>query len=193
MTWPGPLLLNSSPSVDRALLIRSFTILFDASYVIITNILVTERKTVLTTLFAQFFSAWYFSISLCTILTGSWFCLSRMFFKNTSCLFSISYWIGKTPSSRNNAAVDVDFGTFITRLRKFNWAPWRFEISSCVKFHDSQLYISLGRNTDWYITITENIWCLPKLVSLHNDIISIMDPTDFSALVYKGRHYLPWS
>ena len=61
----------------------------------------------------------------------------------------------------------------------------------CKLDHDSQLYISLGRNTDRYITIIENIWCFPKLVSLHNDIISTMDPTDLSTLCLQRATLFP--
>ena len=41
------------------------------------------------------------------------------------------------------------------------------------------------------LTIIENIWCLPKVISLHNDIISIVDSTDLSTLCLQRATLSP--
>ena len=94
------------------------------------------------TLFAQFLSAWYVNISWYIVLLGHHFAYLE-FVKNASCIFPISYWIGKIPSSRNNSAVGVDLEPPLLVSRNSTDHFERFEISFCVKFeHNSQLYIN---------------------------------------------------
>ena len=72
-------------------LIRSFTILFHVSYIILQTFSSLRGRLYLLrsswTLFAQFLSSWYFNISWCIILTGSSFRLSRIFLRMQAASF----------------------------------------------------------------------------------------------------------